>query len=555
MGRVRRSVYFYDGHMYELLEPEQKKRVESLYQAMSLEEKISQTYCIHMETMSADEVTAKLKDLPDPGGVFFAYRSAEDCRGIMDAVNSRSRTPILGTADLVNGAGSRIQGATLFPWQMALGAADDEDLAYKMGLATAVEGRDAGLHWTFGPIVDLNINNGNSMMHTRAFGEKPSHVLRTAQAFIRGVQEENRMAATAKHYPGDGIDERDSHVCTSINSLSEKEWMESFGRVWQGVIDAGVKTVMSGHIALPWAAPGTNYLGPMPATLSKELQIDLLRKRLGFKGVIISDATPMIGYSAMAGKSTRNVLNIETGSDMILWLRPEEETGYMKQALETGLLSENRLETAVKNILGLKLDLGLLDNKEPPSSSYTVRDFESWADTIGEKSIAVVRNESNLLPLRLKNGAKLLTVTVSFDEDTRGYVKDLSVVDKELRDRGFEVDHLERPGSKELSEAAPAYDAVFINVHVMPRYGTTRFFGNATACLWDSFWPEHPCVVFTSFGDPYKFWEMPYCPNFVNTFSNTPSSQKAAVKVWLGEIGAQGKSPVRCEGFFEIEVR
>jgi beta-N-acetylhexosaminidase len=363
------------------------------------------------------------------------------------------------------------------------------------------------------------------------------------------------MAATAKHFPGDGIDERDSHVCTSINDLSETEWMESYGTVWRGVIDAGVKTIMSGHIALPWAGPGKNYLGPMPATLSKELQIDLLRKRLGFKGVVISDATPMIGYSAMAGKSTRNVLNIQTGSDMVLWLNPEEETVFMKEALETGLLSEERLETAVKNILGLKLDMGLLDGKEPPPSPYTVKDFQSWADAIGEKSITIVRNENNLLPLDLKAGAKLLTVTICFDEDTRGYVQDLSIVDEELRARGFEVDHLERPSSKELNEAASSYDAVFMNVHVMPRYGTTRFFGNATACLWDSFWPEHARVVFTSFGDPYKFWEMPYCPNFINTFSNTPSSQKAAVKVWLGEIEAQGRSPVRCKGFFEIEVR
>ncbi len=436
---------------------------------------------------------------------------------------------------------------------MAVGAADSEDLAEKMGIATAVEGRQAGLHWTFGPIVDLSINKENSMMHTRTFGVDPEHVLRMSRAFIRGVQADKRMAATAKHFPGDGVDDRDSHVCTSVNPLSRDEWYKLFGHVWSGVLSE-VYCVMSGHIGLSWLDPGTNYLGPPPATLSSRIQIDLLRNELGFGGLVVSDAIPMVGFSAVAPYMERLAGNIESGSDMILWPEAPQDVAVIRRALDRGVLSEERLETAVKNVLALKLHLGLIDQKEPVESLHGRADFESWADEIGRRAVAVVRNEGEVLPLHLPEGARVATVTLSMGSDTRGYVKELDVVDEELRKRGLTVEHFANPSSTELNKRAADFAAVLINVHVMPVYGTTRFAGPAVASLWNSFWHGHPAVVFTSFGDPYKLYEMPYCHNFVMTFSNTPSSQRAAVRVWLGEIEAVGKAPVRLPGFYEIGV-
>ncbi|MFW5777435.1 MAG: hypothetical protein ACOCZB_09145 [Spirochaetota bacterium] len=131
-------------------------------------------------------------------------------------------------------------------------------------------------------------------------------------------------------------------------------------------------------------------------------------------------------------------------------------------------------------------------------------------------------------------------------------MKELSVVDDELTARGFTVEYFSNPSNTELCVRAAESDAVFINVHVMPVYGTTRFAGNAVQSLRNSFWHGHPKVVFTSFGDPHKLYEMPYAHEFVMRFSNTPSSQRAAVKVWLGEIEPTGKTPVRLPGFFEL---
>ena len=539
--------------MYLTLLEQEQRQIDRLLDNMNGHEKIGQTFCIHTHKKSPDEV-AELVERYHLGSIFYAYRSIEDTAAITKAADKCSKIPVIANSDLVNGAGSRLENATLFPWQMAVGSADSEELAEKMGIATAREGRAAGVHWTFGPIVDLNLNMLNCMMHTRAFGADPDHVLRISKAFIRGVQKEGLMAATAKHFPGDGTDDRDTHICTLINDLSEKEWFDTFAKVWQGVIDEGVMCIMSGFIGLPWIDPSNHYAGPMPCSLSKKIQIDLLRERLGFKGTIISDAIPMIGFAARAKTYERVPLNIETGGDMVLWPDAKEDMINMERALDSGLLSEERLNTAVRNVLGLKLKLGILDEKTFELPKNAKETHQEWADQIGEKSIDLIRNCDNSIPLKLEPGAKVLTVTVAFDEDTRGYVKNLDTVDEELRKRGYEVIHLEKPGNAALAKVINDFDAVFINIHIMPRYGSTRFFAGSIGALWNAEWVDHPQVVFTSFGDPYKIYEMPYVPNYINTYSNTQSSQKAVVKVWLGEIEPQGHTPVSCKGFFEKKV-
>ena len=154
----------------------------------------------------------------------------------------------------------------------------------------------------------------------------------------------------------------------------------------------------------------------------------------------------------------------------------------------------------------------------------------------------------------------MLTISCQFEENLRGQVQALSVLDKELRKRGFKVFHLDNPPEKGIwcmDEVVRKHrvDAVFINMHVPPRYGTTRLYNTITRPLWNSFWLDHPCVVFTAFCDPYKLYEMPYAPNFINAYGNTPSTQRAVVKVWLGETPALGKNPVGLKGYFKPDVR
>ena len=532
------------------------EKVNTLLNDLTLEEKVGQTLCWNVAGRPLRQIEKTLKTYP-VGSVFHAYARSDYTRRVTELADRVLKTPIITCMDLVNGAGCRLQTeSTLFPWQLAVGAADDEGLAEEMGRITAREARAAGVHWTFGPIVDLSYNRDNPMMHMRTFGQDPERVTRMARAFIRGAQRERLIAATAKHFPGDGIDDRDSHICTSINSLDEEEWFEKYGYVWKSVIEEDVWAVMSGHIALPWIDPADNYLGPRPATLSHKIQVELLKERLGFEGVIISDAIPMIGFCSHGSFEELVPENIASGSDMVLWAEPERDMPAVLKAVEEGKLSEERLNDAVRRVLTLKEKLGLLDNSVtvPEVSEEQRIEYAAVANKVGEKSITIVRDELNQLPVHIQPGAEVLTVTCQFHEPVRGVVQELTHVDNELRSRGFHVTHLLNPNIEQLRQTIRNFDHVFINLHFPPRYGTVKLYGSVAMMFWSGFWHGHPSVTFTSFGDPNKLWEMPYLPNYINCYSNTPSSQKAAVRVWLGEIPAVGKTPISLEGFFKVET-
>ena len=547
-------------HNHKMLKPltdSQKKNIDNIMCRMTLYEKAAHVLCPEIWNVTAESAkkAGEIIEKYPVGAIFLAYGKKEDYRAVAEAIKNKIDTPPVICADLVHGAGSRITDGVLFPWIMAAGAANSEELAEKMGIATAKEGRSCGVAWTFGPVVDLNINFHNPLMHSRAFGEDPDHVLRMSKACIRGIQSEGYMAATAKHFPGDGIDGRDSHICTSVNSLSRKNWEKSYGKVWRGVIEDGVMSIMSGHISLPFIDPEIDYSGALPATLSKKIQIDFLRNELGFKGTIISDAVCMVGFTSRLPRSKRAVENIRAGSDMVLFAKPEEDIPFIIDAIQNKTLSEERLTDAVKHVLELKARVGVLENSSNPKvTDEDIHTYNLWADEIGAKSISIVRNEDNLIPVPIKKGAKVLTVTVQSDRELRGVIQELTVIDEELRKNGFEVDHLKHPEGPELVKVASKYDAVFMNTNCPPRYGTTFFDPYSIAPCWDSFWPGHPCVIWTAFCNPYKIYEMPYVSNMINTYSNTPSSQRAVVKVWLGQAKAIGKSPISLEGFFKCEV-
>ncbi|MBD3321298.1 MAG: hypothetical protein GF350_09410 [Chitinivibrionales bacterium] len=545
--------------MIPKLTPALQQRIDSMLGSMSLTDKAAQVLAWNFNKPSEknlDCIDEMLEKYP-LGSIFIGGAPMKLCEIICDRARScGTGIPVAVTADLVYGAGCRMAGAHIFSHQMAIGAANSEELAYNVGVATAREGRSLGVHWTFSPVVDLNIHPGNPMMHSRCFGENPVHVARLARAYIRGIQSERLMAASAKHFPGDGVEERDSHVCTTINSLSEEEWMDTYGYVWQEVIDEGVMAIMAGHIALPWCDPSVNYLGPPPGTFSYKIQHDLLRDRLGFQGAIVSDAISMVGYSCHMRAGDRAPGNIRAGSDLVLYADPDRDVPAIVCAVEEKRLTEERLTDAARRVLELKARVGLLDESmaAPKIDDEERRQWHGWATQIAEKSICIVRNENNAIPVRLKPGARVLTISSQIHEPLRGSVQELDTIDEELRARGFIVDHLFAPKYHQVIPIMHDYDAIFVTTNVPPRYGTTRFFGSTSSTFWESFWHDHPCVVFTCLCDPYKIYEMPYLPNCINAFSNTPPTQRAVVKVWLGEIEAAGKSPVRLEGFFDMEV-
>lgn len=532
-------------------------RYDAIIAEMSLREKLCHVMCPRMSQVDEDSIAEYLEKFP-VGCAYIGGGPAEEVGERMRALQEASVRPVLTCMDLVWGPGHALKGTTQFPAPMAVGAADSEELTYTMGRATALQGRLHGIHMTLAPLADINMNHRSPIVNIRAFGDERSHVLRHASAFIRGVQETGVMAATAKHFPGDGVDEKDQHYVTSVTDLSRQEWEEQFGYVYSALIEQGVQAIMIGHIGLPWCDPegaGT-YIGPRPASLSRRIVTGLLREQLGFEGTIMTDAMDMIGCVSHVPVEQLAVQQLAAGNDILLFAEPERDYESLMRACESGAVTQERLHDAVRRILKLKDELGILDEVEDYSlPAQEKKSHDEAAVRLAEESICVVRDVDGILPLDLEEGARVLSIAIRY-ETHEGTEYPADIIAAELEERGLDVDRILNPGHKKLRAIAADYDAIFVNVNINPKgvQGTILIKDVALWTFWDLAVVKHPRVVVTSLGDPYKLGERPYLKTYVNAFSPTPESVQAAVKVWLGELEPRGKSPVALQGVFDREV-
>lgn len=528
-----------------------RRWVDDTLASLDMDACLGQLLCPDDRRYTVEQWHDILRQVP-LGCVFFSRREVSESQPSIQAIQAASRVPVVIASDFEHGAGSMIPGQTDFPWAMALGAADDPALAEALGRSTAREARALGYHWTFGPVADIHYNFQNPVTGPRALGDDPARIAHLATAWIRGLQEGGLLAAGAKHFPGDGIDDRDQHLCTSVNSCDMPTWWGTYGAVWKACIDAGTLTIMTGHISLPhWQGCADRPEEGLPATLDPRLQVDLLRGALGFEGVIVSDAAPMLGLASRAREDDRVVQFIAAGGDVYLFCDPVRDYARLQAGVADGRLSPARVREATRRVLELKVRLGLHRALNGPAVTLEqTAQHQAAATAVAENSIVLQRADDRT-PLKLKPGTKILTVTVR--EGGPGGTNrpqlqgDLEFVAEELRARGHQVTHLINPGHHELARLAGEHEVVFVNIHLMPhqRIGTVRLTGDVIMNLWRAFWTDHPCVVFTSFGNPWTLYELPHLPNLWLAWGHPVASQRAAVRAWLGEIPPRGRMPVR----------
>lgn len=519
--------------------------VDKTLSEMTLDQKIGQL--LHPCIQPSSPVEKRLEALGgvEPGGIFLFSGSRQQFLEITGWFQDRSPTPLVISADLENGAGNIVEDATRFPSLMGLAATDSEKLAYEMGRAAAVEGRSCGVHWSFCPVVDLCVNPHNPDSNTRTLGDNPDRVARLSQAMIQGMQE-NSLCATVKHFPGAGFDDRDQHLTNTINPLRMDQWVASSGRMFQEAFQLGVWSVMIGHLSLPAWDPGEGehmQYSP-PATLSKKIVTDLLRGRMGFDGVIITDALDMAGVTAW-GKFDEIIPRvIEAGCDMILFSEAKRDFDILRGAVDDGRLSEERIEESARRILALKERLNLQRDIAPiPVADDDRTHFQQTSVNIAEKSITLVKDSHGALPLKFEQGVRVLSYHLRGDpEDNVDSFDDL------LRQMGAEVvrfteeDIDKVPRGHDFAE----YDVVLLNIVLKPSWGTNRIrpAGNFMRDVWALITCHHPRLVMISYGSPYMSYEMPHVPLVVNAYSNDLNSQKAVLRILSGEIAANGVSPV-----------
>jgi beta-N-acetylhexosaminidase len=533
------------------LTPRQAEWVDKTLGSLSLAQSAAQLLNISQFTDSKEYWRSLIEKMPI-GSMRGSAESAHSYRDLLTEMQNLSPIPLLTPANMEHGAAELRGYGTDFPWLMAAGAANDEALIAAMGQAIAVEARHIGVNWIFGPVVDLNYHFDNSITNIRSLGDDPERVSRLATAMLRSLQEHG-LAATAKHFPGDGIDDRDQHLLTTINSLPFEQWLETYGRVWKTVIDAGVMCIMPGHISLP------DYQGyreqpeaAPPATLSRQLLVDLLRQELGFEGLIVSDNASMIGFTIHARAEDRVVECIAAGADVYLNADPEHDFDRLMHGVYDGRISEERIYDAARRVLEMKARLNLFESPFGPApTSEQSSGFQHAAQALADKSITVLRDNGQ--KLNLTPQAKVLTVTCAKLNERMG-MHDLHTFDEELRARGYQVQHLLNPDSEELRNAATENDAVFINLYMTPlmSLGSIRMTDHFRTWGWRSLFADHPNVVYTAFGSPYVLYEVPHIPRLIATYGGSDVSQRAALKVWLGEMEAAGTLPVRMP---EVKIR
>lgn len=400
--------------------------VENTFASMTQEEKLNQVFVDMLWNEPPKEVEA-IQSGYQLGGFRYNNSTPENLYEQNAAIQRASKIPALIAANVEAGGNGAVKGGTKLGEGIACGATNDPESAYYMGKYGCKEAAAIGCSWTFAPIVDVDFNWRNCVIPLRAFGNDPNKVLEMGLAYMKGAHEEG-VACCMKHFPGDGCDERDQHLVTTVNTLSCEEWDASFGKIYKGMIDAGVPSVMIGHIMQPAYSralrPGIKDEEIMPATIAPELLQDLLRDKLGFNGLIVTDATHMVGITSKKRRYDFIPEMLMAGCDMILYYRNhDEDLGYLKEAFADGRLTQERLDEAVKTVLAFKAHLHLHEKQKngtliPPKENLSVIGcavHKDKARDIIDKSITLVKNSRNQLPLSPEKHKRIIIYSPIFD--------------------------------------------------------------------------------------------------------------------------------------------
>lgn len=486
------------------------------------------------------------------GGVFVPGAPDEHSARLVGQLQSRARQ--LGRADLLVAGdiefGEHTGADGLgFPNAMAVAATGRARWARRMGQAAARAARRCGVNWVLSPVVDLDLNPHNPVVNTRSFGADTARVSVLSRAFVHGLQGEG-LAASAKHWPGDGVDWRDHHLEPSCNSLSRETWLARYAPVWRTVIGAGVRTVLCGHIGLPALDGGLSR----PASLSPVLSTDWLRGELGFEGLLLSDATLMAGFSACGPRWQTLPQAVAAGCDMLLFSgQPELDVAYLERALAEGRLSWARVNQALARVLALQCVLGLVPSPRryvaPPSmecdESAGRAQEQQWAHECAAAALTRVRDLDGLLPLSAQRHRRILLVEEGERYTPFGQPLPALRMVELLQAEGFTVtryrpDTLVDPDLYDLLIYVLAREAGMCRGSLRLDW---KLLHGDTARAMERYWHTLPHLLI-SFGNPYHLADASGCRCWINAYSPVPAMQQACVQALLGRLRWSGRSPV-----------
>lgn len=558
--------------------------VEKTIEGMTLDEKIGQLFF----NMGAERTEEYLSDIADNyhiAGVRYNKGPATEIYDQNEILQRVSKIPLLIAANTEAGGDGAVTDGTKVGDEVKVAATNDSRYAYEMGRISGQEASAVGCNTSFAPIVDLSRNWRNPIISNRTWGADTDLVIEFSKEYMRGIMEYG-VLPFAKHFPGDGIDERDHHLSYASNPMKKDEWMDTFGRIYKELADAGLPGIMSGHIHLPYVEkemhPERELDEMLPASLNKTLLTELLRGELGYNGAIITDASHMVAMTASMPRREMLPTAIEAGCDLFLFFNdPDEDFQWMKEGYEKGILSDERLHDALRRTLGLKASIGLhkatpgeiLEPKEKALAKISTDESKGVQREVADKAITLVKDkQKDIFPVTPERYKRILLVPVNGLTGGFGAMiagnkpKAHDHLKKYLEARGHEVEIWQSTEDRIMQLPESERGAAIANVYAQKQpiakltdnydliinVSDVNSGGTIQRTIWPAskgtpdipFYVHEVPTIFVSVQNPFDLADVPQVGTYINTYDGLPVTMELLAAKLAGESEFTGVSPV-----------
>ena len=513
--------------------------VDSIYNTLSIDQKIGQLFTIWVATKQGHDKMKEVSSIIEKnhlGGLIFSLGNIKDQAKYTNIFQSISKVPLLIGMDAEWGIGMRLDDAFSFPYNMTLGALNDDSLIYNVGKRIGVHAKRIGVHINFAPVTDINTNPNNPIIGSRSFGEDKINVTKKSLSYLKGMQSVGIMGS-AKHFPGHGDTSTDSHKTLPVINFSAKRINDVELFPYKELIKNNLSTVMVAHMEVP----SLEKEPKMPSTLSKNIISKLLKKKLKFEGLVITDAMDMKGVVDFNKNQSADVGALLAGNDVLLMPDDlDESTKSIKKAINDGIITEKRLKYSVKKILMAKYKAGLY-KKNKIDLENIVEDMNSNIDKllfeeITEKSITLIKNDNDILPI------KDISTKIAFlemgDSDSDEFFKILNHYTK--------VDKIEYDSKAELLTTLKPYQTVVVGFHKSTKSPFDPYKFNQSEIETLELLSKNKNVILNVFAKPYALMDldMTNISSILVSYQNNVIAQNKSAQIIFGALPAVGRLPV-----------
>ncbi|TRO66442.1 serine hydrolase [Christiangramia sabulilitoris] len=524
----------------------QKAWVDSVYTSMNLKQKVGQLFMASIWSKNENEADSIRKLIKENyiGGLIFSKGGPVRQARLTNEFQEMSEVPLLVGMDAEWGLAMRLDSTFALPWNMTLGAIQNNKLVEEAGAAISRHTRRLGVHFNFAPVVDINTNPDNPIIGNRSFGEDKINVTDKALAFMNGMHAEG-VLSSAKHFPGHGDTDSDSHKTLPTISFPAERINEVELYPYKNLINKGLSSVMVAHLNVP----ALETKQELPASLSKNIVTNILKRNMGFNGLIFTDALDMKGVSRDKEPGEVDLDAFMAGNDVLLMSEDVSKASEnIMEAVNSGKITEQRLELSVKKILNAKYKVGLYDFK-PIETSNLIADLSTTKDqvlleSLFENAVTLVKNNKAVIPVKKLDKQKIAYVNFG-NADGSSFLAQMR--------KYAQVDWVKAENLSTLIEKLEKYNYVVVGFHKSDKSPWASYKFTDKELVWLHEIARKNKIVLSIFTKPYALLDVKSFANLegiVVGYQNHPVAQEKVAQVLFGAIDAKGKLPVSIKNEF-----